>query len=123
MRSRSADVRSCNIERVRPSTASRYSKSTPARSGRMVARLLGTMAVAGVRRIRVESELISPNTRHPQLVSAKQFGDVVVLNAGEVPDQPGANSAWRRRFGEPVEVDTIHGAASQRWDATVELEE
>jgi hypothetical protein len=81
------------------------------------------VAVAGVRRIRVEPEAGSPVVTDPELVGVEQLSDVMVLHAGEVPHQPGDRVRVRRRsFGQPAEVDTDDGVSRQRWDAPVELE-
>ena len=50
--------------------------------------LWGRMAETGVSRIQREPESIRPSGRHPDLLTPGDAGDVIVLDAGEVPDQP-----------------------------------
>src|SRR6266545_4796024 len=51
--------------------------------------LVGPVPVAGVQRVQRQAEPLDPVLRGPDLLDPRGVGDVVVLDARQVPDQPG----------------------------------
>ena len=101
MRSSSAGVRVSSNVRVRRSTASRYSSSASGRSGRTAATSARGMPVAGIRRVRCQSEALRPVVADPYLIGVHDLGNVVILHAGGMPHEPRDRVRSRRwRFRE-----------------------
>ena len=74
--------------------------------------LRGGVAVADVRRIRIEAEARGPVVPNPKLLRTEDLGDVMILDPGEVPDQPADGiGSGAGRFCQPVDVNAVDGGA------------
>jgi hypothetical protein len=78
--------------------------------------LVGAMTVARVRDVQRQPEPLRPTPRRPDLVSPCDICDVVVLDPGQMPYQPGdrvglAVEAERQFFGRQAAHREVHGVA------------
>ena len=82
-------------------TASTYSPSSPAAT-RTCADVLGALSVARRAVVERQPEPLGVPLARPHLLGAGDVGDVVVLHAQQVPDQPADGVGVRRRAARPA---------------------
>ena len=83
----------------------------------------GRVAVPGIRWVGFQSASWCPIAADPQLIGVEDLRDVVVLDSGEMPNQPTDGiRIRRRRHGEFGSAEPVHRRSRQRWDAAEEFE-
>ncbi len=86
--------------------------------------LRGAVPVPGVVAGQPEAEALLPLPGQPHLVEPEGVGDMVVLDAGEVPDQPGDGVGAGGGAGvQAVGVQALDGGVDFFLDAAVALDE
>ncbi len=86
--------------------------------------VLGTMAVAGVGGIGLEAAASRPVTARPDLLGVQQLGEVVVLDACGVPDEPadGVGTGFGR-LAELVRAEAVQRSAGEGRDPPEEVKQ
>ena len=84
------------------------------------------MGVAHGRRVEVEAEAVGPAVSGVGLLGAREVGQVVVLHAGEMPDEPGYGVApfaasAERSYRELVLTEPVDAARHEVVDAVEQI--